>query len=229
MWRALLAASVIAACTAGPAAARGADYCCVNAGLSASYDSSSKRISAHWQAAPSGVTPVELRAGDRLGADGVVDSSSPRFLRLQARGTGGSFGAGRLALVLDSHGGVFVQVRFSCSPETGVKACASGAFWSRPLQITADDSVQAGKASSGSSPLEVVSTNVHLTSNGTQACLDAWNTLKGVIAQVSGNTAAAKRARDAGASTAPYAKKQVELMKLFERDYKAAKAACAKS
>lgn len=223
---AAVAAAVVGTWAGAPAAVRQSDYCCVNAGLQTSYFSAAKRITARWQAAPGGVTPVEVRAGDRLGADGVVDLSSPRTVRVRAQGSAASFGAGRLAVVLDNHAGVFVQVRFTCSSAATLRSCAGGAFWSRPAHVTAAAPAPPEAGSGGSTALDIFQKGVHIKSNGTKACRDAFPPLSGIIGDLNANTAAAKTASAAGKSTAALEKRQNELLGRFKLLYDAALAAC---
>lgn len=222
----LVPVALVAAAAVTPSAAAGDPYCCIESGLKATYEVSRNRIVAHWAAPPGGVTAVELRAGDRLGADGIVDLSS-RSVRVRVQGDSASVGAGRLEVVLVNRAGVFVQVRFTCAARTP-KPCASGSFWSKPVHVTAEEANAAGDGDSGGSPLTIVQQAVRLKSNGSQACESALVELRRLIKLISANTAAAKEAHASGRSTKPYLHRQRALMKLFDAAYAAAKTACAK-
>ncbi|MGZ4388656.1 MAG: hypothetical protein ACXVZL_04670 [Gaiellaceae bacterium] len=206
-------------------AGRAADHCCVAAGLDTSYDAASHRIGVRWGTPLSGATAVELRISDRLGADGVADASSPRSSRFHVSGSGGSVGAGPLAVVLAAHGGIFVQVRFTGPARPTGPPCATGAFWSKPVQLTADDSAPTKQAGGG---LDTTQHRVQITSNGTQACKDAFARLSKVIAALNANTQAAIKAKAAHKDTAPYAGRQKTLKALFDTEYAKAQKACAK-
>lgn len=219
--------SALAALAATGDAARAADgYCCVAAGLVVSYDASAHRISARWGNPVAGASSTEIRAGDRLGADGVVDAASPRTVRAYLAGANAiSVGAGKLALVLETRASGFVQVRFACSAKTASRPCATGAFWSRPVQVTAEPAEPAQPAKKDAPAIEWQ--RVKLKSNGTQACLDSFDALRSVIADLNANTAAAKKAAAAGKSTSAFAAEQRRLLARFNKLYAAAKRACA--
>lgn len=227
MRRLLLAATLAATIVGAPHAAAASDgYCCVSAGLVVSYDATAQRISARWRTPAVGTTAQEIRAGDRLGADGVVDLG-PRSVHAALAGASSfSMPAAKLALVLASHGGVFVQVRFACAAKTAVAPCSTGSLWSKPVQLTADEAAPAPTPKPSPS-IESQQQRVHLTSNGTQACLDAFAALKQIIDKLNANTAAAKRAAAAGQSTAAYLREQNRLRGAFETAYSTAKRACA--
>lgn len=228
---AIVAVALVAAWSAEPAAARTGDYCCAPANLSATYDTATKRITAHWAGDKNGVTAVELRIGDRLGADGVVDRGT-RTIRIHAKSGGAGVAAGPLAVVLDNHGGVFAQVRFRCATRQPAPYCTSGAFWSKPAHVTAEDSPQTGGAGNGGSTsgsgYDITETyvSVHFHLNGTNECLLAVGKVKSVIEDLKENTAAAKRAASAHQSAARYAKRQAELLAELKRDYASYKLAC---
>jgi hypothetical protein len=218
--------AALAALAATGSAARAADgYCCVTARLVVSYDAGAHRISARWGNPVAGASSTEIRAGDRLGADGVVDLASPRTVRARVDGANAiSVGAGKLALVLATHASGFVQVRFACSAKTASRPCATGAFWSRPVQVTAEPAEPAKK---DAPPIDSTQQRVQIKSNGTQACLEAFAALRSVIADLNANTADAKKAAAAGKSTSAFAAEQRRLKARFDKLYAAAKRACA--
>ena len=230
IWTTLAAALALALGGAGGSGARAAQYdpsahCCVAAGLDSSYDAASHRIGVRWGTPVSGAAAVELRISDRLGVDGIADASSPRSRRFHVSGGGGSVGAGPLAVVLAAHGGIFVQVRFTCPARTTGPPCATGAFWSKPVQLTADESTPTKQAGGG---LETTQTRVKIASNGTKACADSFAVLRTLIAKLTANTKAAVQAKEAGRSTAPYERRQTELKRQFDTEYAHALKACAK-
>lgn len=135
-----------------------------------------------------------------------------------------SVGAGKLALVLATHASGFVQVRFACSAKTASRPCATGAFWSRPVQVMAEPAQPAKKDAPA---IESTQQRVKVKSNGTQACRESFDALQSVIADLTANTAAAKRAAAAGKSTTALAAKQRRLLARFDKLYAAAKRACA--
>jgi hypothetical protein len=231
MWRSLLLFSVAAVVAAGSATAANPDYCCLNANLKASYDAKAKRISAHWAAADgsNGVTAVELRAGERLGADGIVDLSG-HVVRTRTAAGSATVGAGSLVLLLSNHASVFVQVRFTCASPTVAKACKTGAFWSNPVQVMEEDSAQVGGGGGGGSGTAVDSTGkqyrVHIKGNGTRMCNDLLTVLGGIIHDLNENTAEGNRLKKLHKPTGKVTQRQAELLADFKRYYTAALRDC---
>lgn len=225
----LLALLVVVATAASPPPAAAADgHCCVAAGLEASYDASAHRISARWGTPRAAALALEIRAADRLDADGVADASSARSVRarLAPGATAFDLGTSKLAVVLASHASVFVQVRFGCPARTEGPPCSTRTFWSRPVQVTADDEPPGKRETKP--PVESSWQRVRITSNGTRACLDAFDRVRAAIAALNANTAAAKNAAAEGKSTARYVREQARLKRSFDAEYATAVTACAK-
>ncbi len=227
--RRLVVALAVAIAVAPAAGARTTDaYCCVDAHLGVSYDAGRATISARWGSPLAGAAAVEIRAGDRLDAHGVVDRSSPRSVATRlAGGSSYSVPARAVAVVLATHASVFVQVRFACPGGAAAGACASGSFWSRPVSVTADEPAAGATKKSGNG-ITVNSRRVTIQPNGTQACLDWFAKLGAIGDKITANTRAAKTAADAGQSTAPFAKKQSTLKALYAVALTAAQRACTK-